>query len=195
MTSNITGLDTQSKSGKIYCNLIQDVTFTKPSEFIQQVFVEAYPRQYPNNPSLNGRIFEFCVMECLIEKGIVPFYYQVSLEFIPNIDYDIVCFHSTAPVVLSCKTSLRERWKQADLEGMAIRNVYKRASTQLITVSIKERDNLQKKIDSGKVNGLDGCVLAQRPEFDNLLDTLSEREFMVAEDIKPIQRGVVCLHK
>jgi len=117
---------------------------------------------------------------------IVPFYYQA---FIPNVNFDIVCYNDVSPVVLSCKVSLRERWKQADLEGLAIKQVYRKSKVHLITAAENEQDRLQKKIKSENVNGLDSCILAQSPDFDRLLMDLKKQSFIVAEEINPIQRG------
>jgi len=39
---------------------------------------------------------------------------------------------------LTIKTSLRERYKQADLEGLALKQVYRKSKTYLITLSGQE---------------------------------------------------------
>lgn len=83
--------------------------------------------------AMNGNIFEAIISTVLIKEGIIPMYTQVSLEFVPNINFDIVIFPKnekgtvdvSAPISLSLKTSLCERHKQADLEGLALKEVYK----------------------------------------------------------------------
>jgi len=151
--------------------------------------IDEYVTDYPSNPSINGKIFEYCIVECLIQMEIVPFYYQALMSFIPNVNFDIVCYNHVSPVVLSCKVSLRERWKQADLEGLAMKQVYRKSKAHLITAARNEQERLQRKIKLGNANGLDSCILAQSPDFDNLLMDLKKQNFVVAEEINPIQRG------
>ena len=189
MQSKIQGVSDQGKAGKIYSDLLENVEFDTPSKFTQRALIDEYVANYPNNPSINGKVFEYCVIECLIQMNITPFYYQAFMSFIPNVNFDIVCYNEVSPVVLSCKVSLRERWKQADLEGLAIKQVYRRAKVHLITAAEDEQNNLQEKIESGNVNGLDSCVLAQGVDFDNLLFDLEKQIFIVATKINPIQRG------
>lgn len=160
----------------------------KPSEFMQEVFEDRYRNGYPNNPSINGKVFEFCVAECLLQMGISPFYYQASLLFVPNVDFDFVCYHPIKPVVLSCKTSLRERWKQADLEAIAIKQVYRQAKNHLLTSS-SEAKPLQAKLRDGNISGLDSCIMVQEPEFDDLLNQLKLQDFVKAKMRSPIENG------
>ncbi|MCY3594197.1 MAG: hypothetical protein OXH01_03040 [Bacteroidetes bacterium] len=189
MQSKIQGISEQGKSGDVYNSLLESIAFKTPSRFIQEAFIDKYRREYTSNPSVNGRVFEYCVIECLIRMGITPFYYQASMSFIPNVEFDIVCYNTISPVVLSCKVSLRERWKQADLEGLAIKQVYRQSKAHLITASVDEHSTLQGKINAGNVNGLDSCILAQSTDFDSLLSDLNEQEFVVAKEIEPIQKG------
>src|SRR2546421_9618463 len=95
----------------------------------------------------NGAIFEYLIMVCLYSKGILPFYIQAKISFVPNATYDIVLYSSANfPITLSIKTSLRERYKQADLEGLALKNVHRRVKNYLITLSAKEYEGVRKKI-------------------------------------------------
>ncbi|MCY4234060.1 MAG: hypothetical protein OXE59_10040 [Bacteroidetes bacterium] len=191
MISKIPSVSERGKSGKIYIDLLGNIEFDTPSRFVQSVLIDRYVANYKSNPSINGKVFEFCIIECLIQMDIVPFYYQALMSLIPNVNFDIVCYNDISPVVLSCKVSLRERWKQADLEGLAIKQVYRKSKVHLITAAESEQYNLQKKIKSGNVNGLDSCILAQSPEFDNLLTDLTKQDFIVAKEINPIQRGTL----
>lgn len=161
----------------------------QPSEFIQKVFEQNYRDGYPNNSSINGKVFEFCIAECLLQLGVSPFYYQASLLFVPNVEFDFVCYHPVKPVVLSCKTSLRERWKQADLEAIAIKQVYRQAKNHLLTTSVSEACFLQKKIHDGNIAGLDSCVIAQERGLDHLFNQLKMHTFFRAEKVLPVESG------
>ncbi len=120
MQSKIQGVSKQGKTGKIYSDLLTNIEFDTPSRFVQKALIDEYVANYPSNPPINGKIFEYCVIECLIQMKILPFYYQVLMSLIPHVNFDIVCYNEISPVVLSFKVSLRERWKQADLEGLAL---------------------------------------------------------------------------
>ena len=76
-----------------------------------------YLDAYKNNPSANGRVLECLVCGTLARAGVVPFHYQARFALVPNADFDVVCYDPKQPVVLSMKASLRERYKQAGLEG------------------------------------------------------------------------------
>lgn len=145
-----------------------------------------YKERHPNSPSVNGRIFEYIICETLAQQGIVPLCYQAEFAQVPNASFDVVLYDEASPVVLSMKTSLRERYKQAGLEGMALRQVYRRARCYLITLADDEADKLQCKIDSGSIAGLDRCIVATRPEYTQLLECLAQRTFTIARPIQPL---------
>ena len=129
---------------------------------------------------------------CLYSKGILPFYIQAKISFVPNATYDIVLYSSANyPITLSIKTSLRERYKQADLEGLALKNVHRRAKNYLITLSAKEYEGVRKKIQEGDVAGLDKIILADSKEFDNLLTELSQMSFVKPETIEVIKGKII----
>jgi len=123
--------------------------------------------------------------------GVTPFYFQASMWLVSNSDFDVVLYDRKSPVVLSMKTSLRERYKQADLEGRQLKWVYSRAKVYLITLSEGEIPRVKQKIADGDVNGLDDCILASSQEFSDLIEGLSSRQFSLAEPIEPIERGQV----
>ena len=139
---------------------------------------------------MNGRVFEFTICETLKREGIAPFYYQANFTLVPNADFDLVCYHPRRPVVLSAKVSLRERYKQADLEGFALRQVYRNARSYLLTLS-DEHIGVQEKIREGDVAGLVDCIRADSPAYDTLLDELKSESFSLAEEIIPIEGKLV----
>ena len=110
-----------------------------------------------------------------------PIYLQAKVAFVPNADYDLVMYSNAEnPYAFSLKTSLRERYKQADLEAIALKYVHRRAKCYLITMSKDEADSVKRKIQSGDVIGLDEVIVASEPEFDNLINTLKSEEFKEA---------------
>ena len=99
-------------------------------------------------------------------------------------DFDFVLFSkNSGPVVISAKTTLRERYKQADLEGMMLRQVHRKSKSYLVTLSEQEAKSVNRKIDRGEVLGLDKVVLATNKSFDTLIDSLKRDEFYLPEKI------------
>lgn len=125
------------------------------------------------NYSLNGNVFEGLLAALFYREGISPLFRQAKMAFIPNIKFDFVAYSKEiGPIVLSAKTSLRERYKQADLEGMMMRQVHRRAKSYLLTLDEEEARNVNNKIREGKVLGLDRVYVASEPEFDDLVEEL-----------------------
>ncbi len=187
MHSGIDAL-TSGKTGIIYKNLIRGKNYTCPHQFVKSVY-DKYRKNYESNSNINGKIFEYLICETLMQQEITSFYYQAKFELMPNVDFDILLYHPQKPVALTMKVSLRERYKQADLEGWALKQVYRRANSYLITLSEKEKRRLKEKIDNSEVEGLTDVVLASSAEYDDLLDKLAKKEFYAADLINPLPQG------
>ncbi|MDW8394650.1 MAG: hypothetical protein RMM31_00220 [Anaerolineae bacterium] len=127
------------------------------------------------NQNLNGKLFELILATVLIREDILPFYVSVEVAFVPNVVYDLMVHDCAAgPVCISAKTSLRERYKQADLEAYVLKNVHRRAKYYLVTLNHEEADSLKSKLQAGELIGIDRVVIADSTEFDELVATLKE---------------------
>ena len=116
---------------------------------------------------------QLLVASCLIKHEILPFFWQAQLEFVPLANFDLVVYtQERGPVVLSLKTSIRERYKQAEFEAQAMKDVHRRAKNFLVTMEKDEAVSLQAKIDSGVLSGIDGVVVANEKSFDELIELL-----------------------
>lgn len=178
-------------------NEIKSITLTKeimrnagiqnndtPSQFIDKCWTY-YKDNYPNNNSLNGNIFENLIIVSLAKSGIENIYYQTELNFVPSAIFDVFLFNEEAPVAISIKTTLRERWKQADLEALAIKQVHKQSLCYVLTVSNKEVATRRK--NDKTYNGLDGFVLANTNEFDDFINNLKQQNYTIAGSIPIIK--------
>lgn len=190
MDSKIVGIAGQGETWPIYQDIVSDIEFTTPSKFMKASY-ETYKEKYKSKPSTNGLIFEYCIAECLFQMKIGPFYYQANLNFVPNSQFDFVCFHDRWPNVLSCKVSLRERYKQADLEGWVLKQVYRKARVYLLTTDQKEVTMVENKIYDGEVIGLDECIGVYSEKFDKLLRDLRKKDFQEAKTVMPIQGNLI----
>ena len=164
---------------EIYQDIL-DINYTSESNLMKTL----WGRYTPNSPVLNGSIFEGLLATILYKSGITPLYVQAKLTFVPNVDFDFVAYSKEfGPIVLSAKTSLRERYKQADLEGMMLRQVHRRSRSFLITLEKTEARTVKNKIKDGLVLGLDDVIVATLPEFDDLISDLKNLNFYAPQKI------------
>jgi len=115
---------------------------------------------------------------------------EAEVQFVPNAHFDVLVYtKEIGPIVLSAKTSLRERYKQADLESQALRGVHRRSKTYLITLDEREAAGVARKIESGDVIALDSVVVANNSDFDRLISDLSDYTFIKAPEFSAVTRG------
>lgn len=164
-------------SGNIDTNL-------KPSQFVDFYWTR-YQEKHPSNNSINGSIFEQILVLSLLRAGITPVYTQTKLAFVPNVILDIVLYNRRYPVTISAKTSLRERWKQADLEAMATKYIHRDA--RCYVVSLSESEVNARRHESNSYMGIDKFILANKEEYDDLVKDLSNMVFSHSESIKIIE--------
>ncbi|MCY3197901.1 hypothetical protein [Acinetobacter baumannii] len=164
-------------------NFPYDKSWT-PSQFIN-FYWNIYAKNYPSNKSINGSIFEQLIVISLIRENISPIYVQAKLAFVPNVILDIVLYNRKNPVTISAKTTLRERWKQADLEAMATKYVHRDAKCFVVTLS--ESEVLMRRKEENSYMGIDRFVLAHTSEFDQFIDELKQINFKESESIEIIQ--------
>lgn len=148
-----------------------------PSEFLN-FYWNKYIDNYGSNNSLNGTVFENFVILALAREGIDNIYHQTELTYVPSAIFDVFLYNSEKPIALSIKTSLRERWKQADLEALAIKQVHKDADCFVLTLS--ESEVLTRRSRSTNYAGLDGFILANTNEFDDFVNYLRSMQFDIA---------------
>ena len=150
------------------------------------------------NNSLRGVVFEHLIELILAARGVLPLYTQVTLSMVPNVRFDLVAFPATntqealapatgpAPICISLKTSLRERYKQAELEAAAVRGVYRWATCFLVTLDAEAAKTVNAKIDKREVMFLEPVVVAGSPDFDDFVDRLSFRKMIESPQIAAI---------
>lgn len=148
--------------------------------------------QSEQNQSLNCKIFETIVATCLYREGILPFFLQAQVAFVPNVDFDIVLFKKVqcSPIGISIKTSLRERYKWADLEAVALKYVHRNAENYLISLQSNEVENVKQKLKQGDLLGLNQIIAADTPEFDAMMSYLKSIKFTNPGEV-PIISGTL----
>jgi len=129
----------------------------------------------------NGAVLELLFSILLIREGLNPFYAQADIIFVPNARFDILLFSKRKGIItISLKTSLRERWKQADLEALAVKQVHRRCISILASLPLDDRntaevENLKSKVADGNVHGLQMIVnLADQTDIEALIAILRD---------------------
>ena len=165
-------------TGKVFVQHLDGVLTDKIGK--SSTFLKKFWGRYPQGqPVVNGNVFEHLVSVLLYRQNIKPLYQQVSFAFVPNVISDLAVYtEKHGPVVLSLKTSLRERYKQVDLEGTVLKNVHRRARTFLITADKEEAINVNRKIDSHEVQGIEKVVYAFGKDMDDLIFELQDLKMM-----------------
>lgn len=183
-----------SKALKIYSEICPDFTIykdEKPSCCIEKIW-RLYQGFGITENSINGKIFEYILSSLLINENLLPFYVQAKIAFVPNADYDFLLYcKEKGPIVLSAKTSLRERYKQADLEAVALKYVYRKSESYLITIDQKEASSIQAKVISGDVIGIDRVIYVLTDEFDDFINYLKKHKFEQAGSVNIVQAGSI----
>jgi hypothetical protein len=119
-------------------------------------------------------------------------YLSAKVAFVPNVIYDLMFYSAErGPICISAKTSLREQYKQADLEAIALKYVHRKALSYLVTLEENEARSVKAKIKSGDVIGLDNVVVATSPEFNDLIKELKAYQFSEPPTVKVIESNQV----
>lgn len=151
---------------------LESINIQQPSKYVEYIWNKAQIDERLTR-DVRGKFFELVMASCLIKNEILPFFWQAQLEFVPLANFDLVVYtEERGPVVLSLKTSIRERYKQAEFEAQAMKDVHRRAKNFLVTMENDEAASLQAKIDSGVLSGIDGVVVASEKSFDELIELL-----------------------
>jgi hypothetical protein len=168
-----------------------EIKYEKPSDYIR-VYWEAYQKHPEGNNNLNGKIFEYVLATLFVRENILPLYMSAKVAFVPNVIYDLM-FYTTerGPICISAKTSLRERYKQADLEAIALKYVHRKALCFLVTLEEKEAKSVKAKIKSGDIIGLDSVVVATANDFDELIKELKTFQFSEPPTVKVIESNQI----
>lgn len=186
------GID--KKSSLIFDSLFEnflEINYDLPSEYIS-IYWNKYSNSTERNNNLNGKIFEYILATLFIRENLLPIYMSAKVAFVPNVVYDLMFYtQERGPVCISAKTSLRERYKQADLEAIALKYVHRKALSYLVTLEEREALSVKNKIKTGDVIGLDDVIVATSSDFDKLIVELKQFQFSEPPTVKVIQSNQI----
>lgn len=184
-----------NNSSKLFESLFGDTSFLEidyqtPSEYVKKYWTKYL--EVRESSTLNGKMFELIIATLFIREGLLPLYLQAKVAFIPNIEFDSLLYsHECGPVAFSLKTSLRERYKQADLEAIALKYVHRKAKSYLLTLEEHECSVVNEKIHNGEVIGLNRAILCTTEEIDRLIAELKTYDFCLAGNINIIESNQI----
>lgn len=169
----VKGSDT--KAAELFESLLGDfrlIKYDSPHEYVN-LYWNKYLSLNERNANLNGKVFEYIITTLLYNENLLPVYIQAQVAFVPNVDFDALLYsREVGPIALSMKTSLRERYKQADLEAIALKYVHRKAKAFLLTMEENEAVNAKNKIVSGDIIGLDAIVVCSGKDIDEMITNL-----------------------
>lgn len=185
----------ETRTGEIFENLFpdfMDLDYEKPSEYIEKLWNQYIGSVFfENNSNVNGKMFEYIIATLCIRENILPFYMGAKVAFVPNVNFDLIFYtKEKGPICLSIKTSLRERYKQADLEAIALKYVHRKAQSFLVTMDNDAAKNVKGKIKEGEVIGLESVILAFEEEMDSLILDLKSLELIEPPVLKVIESNL-----
>jgi hypothetical protein len=133
--------------------------------------------------SMGGNWLEYAVLVALKERKLTPAYWQAEFKAVPNAFNDVLVWSKEhGPIVMSCKTSLRERYKQADLEAVALRKTYPQAKYFLITLDADKTHvkRVRRKIKEGEILALQAVY--DETNLDELFELLGKLTLVEADE-------------
>ena len=191
-------LGDDTKAASVFDSLHPDfrqIKYGNPSEYVR-IYWDLYNKNSETNNNLNGKIFEYILATLCVREGILPLYMSAKVAFVPNVIYDLMFYTAErGPICWSVKTSLRERYKQADLEAIALKYVHRKALNYLITLSNTEAQGVKAKIKTGDIIGLDNVIVATEPEFDIMISELKMLVFAEPPTVKVIESNQIVTTK
>lgn len=175
-----------------------NVEYTTPAEYVTKywnAYLDIRNSKIENEQtrrSVNGKIFEYIICTLLIREDILPIFVNAKVAFVPNINYDILLYSlENGPICISAKTSFRERYKQADLEAMALKNVHRISRSFLLTLDDQEASTLSKKILKGDTFGLNDVIVATSNKFNDFIAELKEFNYSLSPSVNVIESNQV----
>ena len=165
-----------------------------PSDYLSKCWKLYQKSNVEKNNALNGSIFELIIATLLVKEKILPLHLHAKVAFVPNVIFDAMLYSKECgPIAISMKTSLRERYKQADLEAIALKYVHRKAENYLLTMNQNEAISITEKICSGDILGLDRAILVTSTGFDEFIDEIKSKTLINPGNIDIITASKVII--
>ncbi|MDO8059354.1 hypothetical protein OC683_01860 ['Crotalaria aegyptiaca' phytoplasma] len=157
--------------------------------FLNQYFTN-YHYNSQSQKVIRGKINEYLILFYFQNQGISNLYPQAYLFFIPDIKFDLVLFTQTKRIIaFNFKTCLRDRYKQALIEGQQLKKLDTRFEFYLLTNNTVEAQRLNKKIHQGKTPGINRVIDCFSSQANIFLQILLTNQFIPFPDINIIKKA------
>lgn len=169
----------------------------KPSEIVRELYSNRFENILKNKSNVNslrGSIFENLILAIFLANEIKPIYEQCTLQFVPNVRFDFVLFESQMkPIIISLKTSLRERYKQVELEAYYCKQVYKQAECVFISLDSEGVRGAEVKKKSFEVLYIDEFIIATDNQFNALIKKFKNNDYQEPGSFKVVKSGALII--
>ncbi|RJQ25456.1 hypothetical protein C4577_05540 [Candidatus Parcubacteria bacterium] len=184
------------KAKHVFKQVLPDITKDRslPSSKFIKKYWNQYQKKFTSNQNINGKVFENLIATTLIREKIMPFYMQAKVAFIPYVSYDFIIYTcDIGPISLSIKTSLRERWKQADLEAVALKYIHRKSKSFVVTLDTNAVR--RRRVDPSQALGIDDYVLADMEEFDEMLKSIKSHQLGLSPKVEVVSSSIIITPK
>ena len=165
----------------------------KLSEVVRELYLNRFEKILGNKSNVNslrGSSFENLILAIFLKNQIKPIYEQCTLQFVPNVRFDFVLFENQMkPLIISLKTSLRERYKQVELEAYYCKQVYKQSECIFISLDSEGVRAAEVKKNLFEVLYIDEFIIATDNKFDLLIKRFKNNDYQKAGTFNLVKSG------
>tara|TARA_X000000950_G_scaffold285022_1_gene389611 strand:+ start:1112 stop:1648 length:537 start_codon:yes stop_codon:yes gene_type:complete len=150
-------------------NNISSYQYTNPIDFFNKFWriYESYAKTKSLNNSIPGNAFEIVIGFLLDYESIQITSMDETISGVFKVKPDFLVLNAKNDVIfISCKTSFRERWKQADWECIQFKKKYPKAKSFVICNHLRETNNLKKDLHNLCI---DKIYYAQSKDIDSFI--------------------------
>lgn len=133
-------------------------------------FMSAFWEEASSHGRTSGALFELMVACCLYDARVGTFYRHATLQDSPKVESDLLVWtREGMPWCIQMTSTLRERYKLADLQAFRVKAAYHNAAFFLLTMDQFDTSKRSKK----DFESLDELVYCGSAAFDSLIEKLT----------------------
>lgn len=121
----------------------------------------------------SGPLFEMIIGSVIFSAGVSSFYRKTALARVPELEVDFLLLSEDkeSPVCIQLTSTLRERYKLADLQAFKIKHYYPGAHVALLTMDSKD----VARRDPSELKSLDDLIDAGTKSLDALVAVILQK--------------------
>jgi hypothetical protein len=133
-------------------------------------FMSAFWDEASTHGQTSGALFELMVASCLYDARVGTFYRHANLQGSPKVETDLLVWtREGKPWCIQMTSTLRERYRLADLQAFRVKASYQNAAFFLLTMDQFDTAKRSKK----DFESLDELVYCGSAAFDSLIAQLT----------------------